>query len=213
MRATALLPRGKARNLIPRGDPRPGPRDSPMNSLKGHLLIATPQLHSPIFFQSVIIMLDHSEEGAMGVILNRPMETTVADISDQVFEESIDWEKPLRFGGPVTGPLMVIHCDEDLSDQEVIAGVFNTIEASKIKELIRRRVEPSLIVANYSGWGPGQLESEFDVDSWLTLPATAEHIFWAGSKELWHVAVNAINARKLSEFLNIRELPPDPTLN
>ena len=70
-----------------------------------------------------------------------------------------------------------------------------------------------MIIANYSGWGPGQLEGEFGWDSWLTLPAKDEHVFWAGEKDLWKLVVNEVNARKLSDFLNLREIPPDPRLN
>jgi putative transcriptional regulator len=184
-----------------------------MQSLKGQLLIATPHLLAPFFTRSVILMLAHSEEGAMGVILNHPIEPTITDIAPSVFDEPFEWDKPLCLGGPVSGPLMVIHPREDLADDEVIPGVFSTIEASKVQELIRERIEPSLIVANYSGWGPGQLEGEFDVDSWLTLPATVEYTFWDGTKNLWDVVVQEVNAKKLSVFLGLREVPPDPSVN
>src|SRR4051812_44936536 len=184
-----------------------------MNSLKGQLLIATPQLQAPMFARSVILMLDHSEEGAMGVILNQPIKTTITDLAGKIFEEGFEWDKPLYLGGPVPGPLMVLHTIEDLSDHEIIPGVCHTLEAARVQELIRQRPEPSLIIANYSGWGPGQLEGEFGWDSWLTLPAKDEHVFWTGEKELWKVVVNEVNARKLSEFLRIREVPPDPRMN
>jgi putative transcriptional regulator len=184
-----------------------------MKSLKGQLLIATPHLLAPFFTRSVILMLEHNEEGAMGVILNHPTDATISDIAEAVFQESFEWDKTLCLGGPVPGPLMVIHALEDLADQEVLSGVFSTIEASKVQEAIRRRAEPSLVIANYSGWGPGQLEGEFDLDSWLILPATVEYTFWTGSKDLWDVVVKEVNAKKLSEFLGLREMPPDPSLN
>jgi len=184
-----------------------------MNSLKGQLLIATPQLLAPVFTQSVILMLEHSEEGAMGVIVNQPINTTITDLSGKIFDEDFEWDKPLNLGGPVPGPLMVLHEIEELADQEILPGLFHTLEATKVQELITRRPEPSLIIANYSGWGPGQLESEFGWDSWLTLPARPEHVFWPGERELWKTVVNQVNAKKLSEFLNLRELPPDPSLN
>src|SRR5262249_10976329 len=131
-----------------------------MKSLKGHLLIATPHLLAPFFTKSVILMLEHNEEGAMGVILNHPTDTTVTDIAETVLGEGGGGDKPLGLGGPVPGPLMVIHGEEELSDQEVLPGVYSTIESSKIQALIRQRNEPTLILANYSGWGPGQLEGE-----------------------------------------------------
>jgi len=184
-----------------------------MNSLKGHLLIATPQLLAPIFARSVILMLEHSEEGAMGLILNQPINATVTDLAGKIFEEGFEWDKPLHLGGPVPGPLMVIHTQEELADQTLLPNVFHTLEASRVQEIIRLRPEPSLILANYSGWGPGQLEGEFGWDSWLTLPATFDYVFWSGEKDLWKVVVNEVNARKLSEFLKIREMPADPRMN
>jgi putative transcriptional regulator len=184
-----------------------------MNSLKGHLLIASPSLLAPFFTRSVILMLEHNDEGALGVVLNRPTEATVTDISEQVLQEHVEWGKPINIGGPVQGPLMVIHTDADLADQEVLPGVYSSIDATKIQQLVRRQADPCLILANYAGWGPGQLEGEFGVDSWLTLPATVEHVFWGEATDLWEVVVQAVNAKKLSEFLGIRDVPPDPRLN
>jgi putative transcriptional regulator len=184
-----------------------------MNTLKGQLLIATPQLQAPLFTRSVILMLEHTEEGAMGLILNQQIDVTVTDLSGKVFDEDFTWDKHLHLGGPVPGPLMVLHTVEELSDQLVLPGVFHTQEATRVQELITRRPEPSLIIANYSGWGPGQLEGEFGWDSWLTLDASSDHVFWKGEKDLWKVVVNEINTRKLSEFLNLRDVPADPSLN
>lgn len=184
-----------------------------MNSLKGQLLIASPRLLTPFFTRTVILMLEHNEDGALGVVLNRPTEATVTDIAEKVFEEHFEWDKPVSLGGPVPGPLMILHDIEDLADQEVISGVFSSVEAEKVQRIILQKAEPSLIVANYSGWGPGQLEGEFGVDSWLTLTATAAYVFWTGPRDLWEVVVKEVNAKKLTEFLNLREVPPDPRMN
>lgn len=185
-----------------------------MNSLKGHLVIATPQLDTPIFSRAVILMLDHGEDGAMGVILNHPMNVVVTDLSGKIFDEEFVWDKPLCLGGPVTGPLMVLHTLEDMADQEIMAGLYCTMEATKVQEIISRKTEPSLVIANYSGWGPLQLESEFDRDSWLTLPAQLTHVFREEEdQDLWRVVLNEVNHHKLTEFLGIRERPVDPSLN
>ena len=184
-----------------------------MQSLKGHFLIATPQLSSPMFSRSVVLMLDHNENGAMGVIVNQPINTTISDLAGKVFDTEFEWNKPLHLGGPVPGSLLVLHTREDLGDQEIIPGVFVTLDASSVQELIRERVEPSLVIANYAGWGPGQLEGEFNWDSWITLPATSEHVFWTGQKDLWKVMVGEVNAKKLSEFLGLKTHPVDPTWN
>jgi putative transcriptional regulator len=184
-----------------------------MDSLKGHLLIATPQLLAPIFSRSVILMLDHSESGAAGLILNRPTEATVASISEQVFEEASDWDKAICLGGPVPGPMVVLHAVEDLSDQEVIPGVYSTVDAVKVKELVRTKPEPALTIANYAGWAPGQLEGEIETGSWVTLPAQLKHVFWDGGDDLWRAVMRDYNTHQLSTLLRLREVPDDPTVN
>jgi putative transcriptional regulator len=184
-----------------------------MDSLKGHLLIATPQLIAPIFARSVILMIEHSGTGAAGLILNRPTEATVASIADQIFEEPSDWEKAICLGGPVPGPMIVLHALEELSDQEVIPGVFSTVDAAKVTELVRTKPEPALTVANYSGWAPGQLEGEIETGSWVTLPARLELVFWDGAGDLWRAVMKEYNARQLSSFLRLRDVPDDPTVN
>ena len=184
-----------------------------MQSLKGHLLIATPQLSAPLFARSVILMLDHNEQGAMGVILNQPISTQISDLAGKIFEEDFRWSKNLYLGGPVPGSLIVVHAIEDLADSQIVPGVYVTLDASMVQKLIRQRPEPSLVIANYSGWGPGQLEGEFNWDSWITLPATSENVFWRSEKDLWKVVSNEVNSRKLTEFLGLRNVPADPGLN
>jgi putative transcriptional regulator len=184
-----------------------------MNSLKSHLLVASPSLLTPFFSRTVILMLQHTEEGAMGVVLNRPTEATITDISEQVLQEHFESDKPIHLGGPVPGPLMAIHTLEGLADQEIFAGVYTSIEASKVQQLIREQAEPSLIVANYAGWGPGQLEGEIEEDSWLSCLATQDHVFWAAGQDLWTAVVKKINASKLPEFLGLKGMPEDPNLN
>jgi putative transcriptional regulator len=184
-----------------------------MQTLKGHLLIAAPHLQSPIFTRSVILMIDQNEDGALGLILNQQISTTMTDLSGKIFVDNFEWDKPLSLGGPVASSLMMLHTNESLADHEIIPGVYITADGSKVQELIEQRSEPSLVVANYSGWGPGQLDGELRADSWLTLPATIEHVFWTGEKELWKAVVNQVNALKLTELVGVHALPPDPSLN
>ncbi len=184
-----------------------------MTSLKGQLLVATPELLSPIFAQSVILMLEHSEEGAAGLILNRPTEASIAKVSEQVFEESIDWEKPISLGGPVPGPLIVIHTDESLADRTILPGVYSTVDSDVVRDLVRRKVEPSLTVANYSGWSAGQLESEIDDGSWVIVPARVSLVFSSDPESLWAAVMKDYHGRQLTDLLGIADLPDDPRLN
>lgn len=184
-----------------------------MTSLKGHLLVADPGLLDPNFARAVLLMFEHDRGGAAGVILNRPTVATVSDISEQVFSEPFAWDKPLNLGGPVSGPLMVIHDAPALADQEVMDGVYTTIDASKVQVLIRRRAEPSLIVANYAGWGPGQLDAEIKEGSWLLTPASTDLVFGTTDEDGWEALVRSIGESNIPRILGIREVPDDPMLN
>jgi putative transcriptional regulator len=184
-----------------------------MKSLKGHLLVASPSLMSPFFARTVILMFDHSQKGAMGVVLNRPTEANVCDVAEQVLNQPLDWSKPIHLGGPVTGPLLVVHVDAELADQEVLDGVYQSIDADKVRQILQRQCEPSLIVANYAGWGPGQLEGELAEDSWLTCDATMDLVFWEGARDLWTEVVSRIRSTQLQNILGLDNLPADPSVN
>jgi putative transcriptional regulator len=184
-----------------------------MQSLKGHLLIATPQLESTIFARSVILMLEATEQAAVGIILNQPIKTTLTELSGKIFAQGFEWNKPISLGGPLASSLMVLHIEEHLADSEVIPGVYCTVEPCKVHELVEHRPEPSLVLANYSAWGPGQLDGELKRESWLTLPATPKRVFWTGEKELWKTVFSEVRMRNLAHLLRIRELPDDPALN
>lgn len=184
-----------------------------MKSLKGQLVIAAPTLETPFFERTVILMIEHTEEGAHGIVLNRPSETTVGEIADQVLDEPFEWDKRVLVGGPVPGPLMIVHDDPDLADRTIIPGVYCCVDPEKVRAAIRSRIEPSLVVVNYAGWGSGQLESEFDYETWMTLPAEIEHVFRDGDDDIWDEVVRAANAKKLSEYLGIKRMPEDPHVN
>lgn len=184
-----------------------------MNSLRGHLLIATPQLLDSNFVKTVLLIFEHTVEGAAGVILNRATEMTVADVSGQLLETKIDWDKTIHLGGPVPGPLMALHTEPSLADRGAMDGVYLTVEQGKISELLRRQVEPSLILANYAGWGPDQLERELAEGSWYHIPARIEHLFGEGNEELWETMVRGVRRGRITDLLGIVEVPEDPSMN
>src|SRR3982751_5237695 len=102
-----------------------------MKSLKGHLLISSPRLMDPNFVRTVVLMVQHGEEGALGLILNRPLQATVRDVCEKVLETPCEIEAPLHQGGPCEGPLMVLHTDADGGiggEVEVMPGVHFTAE-------------------------------------------------------------------------------------
>lgn len=183
-------------------------------SLKGQLLVAAPRLESPLFARSVILLLEHSAaEGARGVILNLPTTATMTDLAGKLFDDDFVWDKPLLLGGPVAGPLVVLHNREDMADLKIAPGIYLALDSTKSQQLIGDETEPSLVIANFSGWEPGQLESELDQEVWLTAPADSDHVFFGGDRDIWRSTLGEISAAKLKQMLNLRELPDDPSVN
>ena len=186
-----------------------------MKSLKGHLLIAAPDLFDPNFHQTVTLVLEHNSDGAAGVVLNRPSSRTIQEISREVFEEESDWDVPIHIGGPVPGPLHAIHTVEELADLTIFPGLHDTVDPFKLHELVRRKAEPVLFVANLAGWGPGQLESEIEQDSWRIIPARPDHLFrdWGQERCLWRASLAEQSDLVLKSTIQPRSWPVDPRAN
>jgi len=170
-------------------------------------------MNDPNFSRAVVYLFEHTHEGAAGVIVNRPSKHTVAELSSQIFNDEIDWDKPIHVGGPVGGPLLVVHQNADWADEEVASDVYRTVDPDKIRHIVQRRIEPSLIVANYSGWGPNQLEFELGENAWEIQDARPSEIFWNELKDLWDVLTAQGYVDQLNRVLRIRNMPNDPTSN
>lgn len=183
-----------------------------MKSLQGHLLIASPKLRDPNFLKTVVLMVQHNEEGALGVVLNRPLEATIESTWEQVSESPCNSEGHLHQGGPCPGPLMVLHTDANKSQVEVLDGVHFTTDKEAIEELVLTASEPLKFVVNYSGWGPGQLEGELEAGGWFTAKATAEQVF-RSDENFWPTVVRSAAREKLYPWLDPRLIPDDPSVN
>lgn len=160
-----------------------GSKGSAMSQLTGHLLIAVPDLVDPNFFRSAVLIFQHSEEGAAGVVLNRPLSVNLSDATTE-FTAGTGAEVPLYWGGPVQGPLMALHSSLALAEVPVIPGVFLSVQRANIEGLLKQSMHPFRLYAGYSGWGAQQLESELENGGWLTLPANPDHVF-ADGDSLW----------------------------
>src|ERR1700733_4424254 len=166
-----------------------------MQSLAGQLLIASTQLMDPNFVRTVLIMVQHSEDGALGLILNRPTQTSVKEACQQVL--GVDCEVPglLQHGGPCEGPLMVVHRHQTMSDSRIMPEVFFTTDRTKIEWVMKYEPEGSKYFVGYAGWSPGQLEAEMKLGSWLPVAAKPEHIFDA-DEDLWQKIMTQITMGK-----------------
>ena len=153
-----------------------------MKSLAGHLLIAPSQERDPDFAGTVILLIQHSQEQAFGVVLNRPTTTTVR----QAWRGNSRCQRDefVYSGGPVSGPLIALHAEPSLGEIEVLPGVYYSVQTKHIEQLIRYPNRPLKIFQSHVGWGPGELERFMENAPWRIVPATAEHVFHAGPN-LW----------------------------
>jgi len=186
-------------------------RTSAMPSLKGHLLIAAPQLFDPNFQGTVVLLIEHNEDGAFGVVLNRPSDTTVQEVWEQVGQEPTDSLETIHVGGPVPGPLLALHDAGPLSESEVMPGIHLSTQRDALDQLVRSRAEFRLF-SGYAGWGGGQLETELTQGGWLTRQANGDYIFYR-QDDLWERVTKDITDEVLRPVLKATHVPRDPSCN
>ena len=172
-------------------------------SLRGQLLIAAPSLFD-YFRRSVVLVLEHSPEGAMGVVLNRESETPVADAVPVLAQLAADGEL-VRIGGPVSPEAVVAlgEFDDVAEAGTLVVGSVGTLDPDAENGSLRRL----RVYAGYAGWGPGQLDHELEQEAWLVLPARPGDPFEDG--DLWSEALR----RKGGGYRLLSTMPADPSLN
>lgn len=183
-----------------------------MKSLQGHFLVASAQLHDPNFIKTVVLLLEHNEQGAFGVVLNRRIDKTIKDLWAEVHEPPCASQQCLNLGGPVSGPLMAVHTHEPLGGVEVLPGVYFSHDKTQLEGLVQQQEHAFKLFIGHSGWGGGQLESEIEQGAWLTTPATSEYIFY-DEDLLWAKLFRHIGSSTLCSLLKIKDVPNDPGLN
>ncbi len=184
-----------------------------MKSLKGQLLIASPRLLDPNFVQTVVLMVQHDKDGALGLVLNRPTELKLRKAWEQVSQTTCDREDNLYVGGPCEGVLMAIHPFAEASQVEVLPGLHFATETEHIKWLIQQGEEKRMrFFVGYSGWQAGQLENEIDSGSWLIMPATIDRIF-ASEQTMWRQTKREVELAAIADKANPGILPSNPGLN
>jgi len=183
-----------------------------MNSLQGQLLIAAPSLIDPNFFRTVILMVQHNEEGALGVVLNRPTGTAIRETWKQVGDSPCLREDVLHHGGPCEGPLMVVHTCEEVTSNSVCDGMFFCTDKDAVEQVVSSGEGQARFFVGYAGWSAGQLENEMATGSWVTLLASAEHVF-SEDAYLWETTTR--QAARIAAYPNIKPtlVPRDPKMN
>src|SRR5690348_12749221 len=179
-----------------------------MESTRGQLLIAGPTLLDPNFFRTVVLVVEHSEEGALGLVLNRPSETTVAEAVPQL-DDLVEPTDELFVGGPVQPSSVIVLAQfEDPGDAALISfddvGVLRATEDEPVAGVRNGRA-----FVGHAGWGPGQLDGELERGDWILEPARLEDAFTGNPQGLWA----GVLTRKGGSYALVARMPADPSMN
>jgi len=179
------------------------------DTLTGHLLIATPQLQDDFFQRSVIYMATHNREGAMGFIINAPIDRiSINDILDQLqlTQRLGDRNLPIMFGGPVESHRgFVIHDGEFQQDTALgtQSGITVTANSSVLTGWLEGEFAARAMLAlGYAGWTAGQIESEIEQGSWVSIPATRHLVFDTPHDQKWDMAISLLGF-DMGNFSNV----------
>lgn len=171
-----------------------------MQSLQNHLLIAMPSMQDPYFSRSVTYICEHNENGAMGIIINQPMEMSIsellAQVSDDFKDKQIDPDIPVYAGGPVCAERgFILHTPQDIWKSSLeLSDEFMVTTSKDILEAIGSKHQPDnfLICLGYAGWQAGQLEQELLENSWITIAADKELLFSTPIHARWQKATEKL---------------------
>ncbi|WP_415952088.1 YqgE/AlgH family protein [Streptomyces sp. KLOTTS4A1] len=183
-----------------------------VSSLTGRLLVATPALADPNFDRAVVLLLDHDQEGSLGVVLNRPTPVGVGDILEGWAE--LTGEPGVVFqGGPVSLDsalgVAVIPGEEGPLGWRRVHGAIGLVDLEAPPELLAAALGSLRIFAGYSGWGPGQLDDELSDGAWYVVESEPGDISSPSPEGLWR----AVLRRQRSKLAVIATYPDDPSLN
>ena len=150
-------------------------------SLRGKLILASPVLRDPNFIRTVVLIAEHTDEGAMGLVLNRPAGSTVGEAVPDLSWLAGDTE-PVYVGGPVAETAVIVLAEFDRPE---LAGALVEEDLGFIgadaddPERLDGAIRRARVFAGHAGWGPGQLEDELAEEAWIVEPPTREEIFTA----------------------------------
>ncbi len=179
---------------------------------KGDLLISEPFLNDPNFVRTVILLCEHNEHGTLGFVLNKPAQITL----NELIEETGSRDDKIYIGGPVQqNTLQFMHRLDGLIEGgiEVAKGLywggnFDQMMALLDGELIKR--DDIKFFVGYSGWAPGQLKDELELNSWIIYRnVSVDQIFDTNVDSLWKEVLNAMGGK----YKIISNFPVDPRLN
>lgn len=166
----------------------------------------------PNFARTVTLLIQHDEDGALGLVVNQPTDIPFAEAWKQVSEQPCRRKDHLFLGGPCEGPLMTLHNVALVGEKEVMPGVYFTADHEEVSWLVEHHAGLFKAIVGYAGWSPGQLEDELATGSWLLMPASADDLFECGDR-LWERMLAAAQLGNDEPYINPNIVPDDPTNN
>lgn len=182
-----------------------------MDSTRGKLLVATPSLVDPNFRQTVLLMLEHNAEGALGLVLNRPSELPVKGVIDE-WAAAVSTPPVVFVGGPVSQSSVIALATVALDDADdnwsPVAGRLGTVDLDRNPSEIGG-LDEVRIFAGYAAWAPGQLEAELNEDAWFVFDHSGRDPFAKEPGELWW----QVFERQSGDISRLRLYPRNPSDN
>jgi putative transcriptional regulator len=181
-----------------------------VESLRGCFLVADPKLLDPNFARTVVLLVEHEERGALGLVLNRPTDILVAD-AVPALGDTFGREELLYAGGPVgrDGVMVLAEFDDPGEAALVSFGDIGLLPTDPEHDLLLEGIRRARVFAGHAGWGPGQLDAEVEAGGWFLVPATPEHVFSPRANGLW----SEVLAAQGGSYALIARMPIDPSLN
>lgn len=176
-----------------------------MDSIRGKLLLANGSLFGDVFRQTVILMADHDDDGALGFVINKPTDMIVDREGSAEHLDVVD--TLVYWGGPVQPSLLSVIA-EFVSSEHAAKLIFGSVGFLDLEAAAPTTVKRARVFAGYSGWGPGQLEDEITEGSWVITEPASDLVF-GDPEEMWREALRRMGG----EYALMATMPYDPGMN
>jgi putative transcriptional regulator len=182
----------------------------PVPTLRGKFIIASPTLLDPNFARAVVLIAEHNDDGAMGLVLNRPSEASVAESVEEL-NGVVEAGATVFVGGPVQTQAVMVLAEFDDPEQAaaVVLADVGFLPADADMAELSGRTRRARVFAGHAGWGPGQLDAELEDGSWIVEDPLPDEVFTEAPEDLW----GAVLERKGGGFALLARMPEDPSLN
>ncbi|MGV3483475.1 MAG: YqgE/AlgH family protein [Planctomycetaceae bacterium] len=211
-------------------------------SLVGNLLVASTLVTESVFARGVCLMMHHDDDGAIAVMLNRPIWPPPAELIQMIVGEPKEkgesepavasrprWEEDhpeslsqspssgtlsglVHFGGPLSGPVLAIHGSMALAEAQTGTGIYVAAQKDHLEQLVREKPSDYRLIIGHAGWSAGQLDAEINAGMWHILPATADEIFGTDN-DLWPLLIRRATGSTLARWVGAPDNPAAIALN